>query len=302
MVALALCGASASSLVGAFAVVGAAALAAPDDRAEEKFLSVASLRAQGFVPIFDGVSLKGWDVKPWHQGHWVARDGIIDYDGKAESMRHKDNTLWTRASYGDFMLYIEWRLPGKPTMKPHPIVLPNGDFLLDEKGKRKTTLRPDAGDSGLYFRGDPRCQANIWSQILGSGEINGYRVDRKLPDAIRKACIPSKRADRPFGEWNWFMVTIKGDRMTVVLNGEEVIHAAELPRLPERGPIALQHHGDPVQFRNLLIKEEGRKTEDKGQRTKVELPIRTAPVSGVAAARVAKRPSGRPVQGARHPG
>jgi len=219
------------------------------------FPSAASLRQRGFVPLFDGATLEGWDVKPWHRGHWVVRDGIIDYDGKAEHKKNAKNTLWTKRAFGDFVLYVEWRLPSTPKTKPHPIVLPNGDFLRDEKGQRKTTPRTDAGDSGIYLRGSPKCQANIWSQILGSGEINGYRVNRKLPDAIRKACIPSKCADRPFGEWNWFEITMKGDRMTVVLNGERVIDAAKLPGVPVKGPIGLQHHGDPVQFRNLLVKE-----------------------------------------------
>ena len=232
-------------------------LIAGADAAESKrhFLDAASLREQGFVPLFDGTTFGGWDIKPWHRGHWVIRDGILDYDGKAEHKQSTKNTLWTKEASGDLKLYVEWRLPSKPKMKPHPIVLPNGDFLRHENGRRKTTPRLDAGDSGIYLRGSPKCQANIWSQILGSGEINGYRVNRKLPGPVRKACIPVKRADRPFGEWNWFMITVKGDRMTVVLNGETVIDAARLPDLPPKGPIGLQHHGDPVQFRNLHIKQ-----------------------------------------------
>jgi hypothetical protein len=43
--------------------------------------------------------------------------------------------------------------------------------------------------------------------------------------------------------------------VTVVLNGKTVIKEAKLPGMPERGPIALQHHGDPVQFANIYIKE-----------------------------------------------
>ncbi len=39
------------------------------------------LRQDGFTPLVDGSSLAEWDVKPWHAGHWVARDGVIDYDG-----------------------------------------------------------------------------------------------------------------------------------------------------------------------------------------------------------------------------
>ncbi len=222
---------------------------------EQRFMSEDRLRSEGYVALFDGESLDKWDVKPWHRGHWVVRDGTIYYDGKAEHKQHKKKTLWTRGCFGDFRLYVEWCLPSKPVMKPHPVVLPNGDFLRDEKGRRITVPRLYAGDSGIYLRGSPKCQANIWSQILGSGEINAYRVDRKLPQAIRQACIPTKRADRPFGEWNWFLITVKGSRMTVVLNGEKVIDAATLPGLPEEGPIGLQHHGDPVQFRNIYIKK-----------------------------------------------
>ena len=60
---------------------------------------------------------------------------------------------------------------------------------------------------------------------------------------------------------------MKGSRLTVVLNGERVIDNAELPGLPPRGRIALQHHGGKkdgkwnsppalVQFRNISIKEQ----------------------------------------------
>ena len=59
---------------------------------------------------------------------------------------------------------------------------------------------------------------------------------------------------------------MRGDRLTVVLNGEEVISNAQLPGVAPRGPIALQHHGAKkggvwvsppslVQFRNISIKE-----------------------------------------------
>jgi hypothetical protein len=152
------------------------------------------------------------------------------------------------------ILYAEWRLPAAPETKPQPIVLYSGDFLLDGKGKRITRPGPDAGDSGILFRGILNCQANIWSQELGSGEINGYRVDKNMPPEVRRACIPLKKADRPLGAWNVFNIKLKGDEMNVELNGETVIPGAKLPDLPPTGPIGLQHHGDPVQFRRLWIK------------------------------------------------
>jgi 3-keto-disaccharide hydrolase len=213
------------------------------------------LRKAGFAPLIEGDSLAAWDKKPWHDGHWTIAGGVINYDGKAKGKRkQQDNSLWTKKSYGDFTLYAEWRLPEKPTMHPTPIVLFNGDFLMDENNKRVTRPQLDSGDSGLMFRGTSKCQANIWCQDLGSGEINGYRTDHKMPQSVRRACIPIKKADRPMGEWNAFLITMKRDRMTVELNGERVINAAELPGVPNSGPIGLQHHGDPVQFRQLWVK------------------------------------------------
>jgi len=47
---------------------------------------------------------------------------------------------------------------------------------------------------------------------------------------------------------------MKGDRLSVVLNGKTVIEKAQLPGVPARGPIGLQHHGDPIQFANLYLK------------------------------------------------
>jgi len=216
-----------------------------------------NLKADGFKSLFDGKTFAGWDFKPWHKGHFVVQEnGVIGYDGKSEGKRGQDNNLWTRKSYADFTFYVEWRLPRKPEMKGHPIVLYNGDFLMQEDNPKKRVTRPhlDAGDSGFYFRGHKDCQANIWSQVLGSGEINGYRTDKAMPPETRRGCIPIRNADRPFGEWNAFEITIKGERITVVLNGEKVIDAVRLPGLPARGPIAVQHHGDPVQFRNLWVK------------------------------------------------
>ena len=244
-------------MVSAIVSCQALAGAADDASVETGFCSPEELKQQGFQSLFDGKTITGWDFKPWHEGHWVVREGRIDYDGGVVRKRGQDPSLWTSAEFADFVLYVEWRLPAKPEMKPQPIVLYNGDFLMQEDNPRQraTRMRLDAGDSGILMRGVLKCQANIWSQELGSGEINGYRTDRSMPQEVRRACIPIKNADRPFGEWNAFEITIKGESMTVVLNGEKVIDSAHLPDLPPTGPIALQHHGDTVQFRNLWIKE-----------------------------------------------
>ena len=50
---------------------------------------------------------------------------------------------------------------------------------------------------------------------------------------------------------------MKGDRLTVVLNGQTVIDEARLPRVAAEGPIALQQHGGAIEFANLYIRSDG---------------------------------------------
>ncbi len=47
---------------------------------------------------------------------------------------------------------------------------------------------------------------------------------------------------------------MRGEHLTVVLNGKTVIARCHLPGIPAEGPIALQHHGDRIQFANIFVK------------------------------------------------
>jgi len=134
-----------------------------------------------------------------------------------------------------------------------PVILPSGDYATNDDGSRKMVEVSDAGDSGIFLR-TAKAQVNIWCWPIGSGEVWGYREDTNLPADVRAAVTPKLKADKPAGEWNRFRIMMKGDRLTVVLNGRKVIENAELPGVPARGPIGLQHHGDPIQFANLYLK------------------------------------------------
>jgi hypothetical protein len=200
--------------------------------------------AKGFQTLYTG-SLAGWKQEPGHKGHWQPKDWILDYDGKSEA---KDKNLWTDKEFGDFQLICDWRFTAKPKKMMRPTLLPSGD-----EGKEVEV--EDAGDSGIYLRGSHKAQVNIWCWPAGSGEVWGYRTDQKMPAEVRAAATPKKKADNPPGKWNRFVITMQGDRLTVELNGQRVIENAQLPEVPKRGPIGLQHHGDPIQFANLFVRE-----------------------------------------------
>ena len=209
---------------------------------------------RGFVSLYSGLDLRGWKSDPGHAGHWRAKDSILDYDGKSGA---KEKDLWTEKEYGDFRMIVDWRLPGEPKPRPRAVVLPNGDDARNPDGTPKTLQVPYAGDSGILIRGSEKAQINITCNTVGSGELYGYRTDRALPVEVRAAGIPRVKADRPPGQWNRFEITLEGERLTVLLNGQTVIDGARLPGLPARGPIGLQHHGDSVQFTNLFLREIG---------------------------------------------
>jgi hypothetical protein len=167
----------------------------------------------GFTALFTGTDLTNWKDEGKARGHWTVTNGVLHYDGRGDS-------LVTSRDYGDFELYVDWKIGPK-------------------------------ADSGIYLRGKPQVQ--IWDNPVGSG---GLYNNKSNPSR------PLKVADRPVGEWNTFHILMRGDRVTVFLNGEKVVDDVPLENwpdyknpLPARGTIELQHHGNPLEFRNIYIKE-----------------------------------------------
>lgn len=213
------------------------------------------LADMGFRALIRGESAEGWGMLPGHAGHWVFANGLVNYDGKSIE---KDKCLWTDEAFCDFILVADVRLTRKPEMAKSTVVLPNGDNAKNPDGTKREVEVLYNGDTGIYLRGDSKNQVNIGNRYIGSGEIYGFRVDEKLPASVRAGATPRVRADNPPGSWNRFVITMQGDRVTVVLNGKKVIDRAELPGIAACGKIALQDdHADHniFQFANLYIKK-----------------------------------------------
>ena len=204
--------------------------------------------AEGFRTLYDGVSLAGWREDPELEGHWTPRDSVLGYDGKG-------GDLWTTEEYGDFELIVDWRWTADPVEHALPLIAANGDALIDSSGNPRTKSVPDAGDSGIYLRGNSKSQVNIWCWPIGSGEVYGYRTDASQSAEVRAGVTPRVAADAPIGEWNRLRIRMQGDRLTVHLNGQLVLDRAQLPGVPARGPIGLQHHEAPIDFTNLYVRE-----------------------------------------------
>lgn len=200
----------------------------------------------GFTPLFNGKDLSGWqgvvadpnkraamsteELKAAQKvadetmhAHWKIVDGVLEFDGKGES-------IGTNKKYGDFELYVDWK------------ILPKGD-------------------SGIYLRGVPQVQ--IWDpddeSLLKHGADKG---SGGLWNNKKHERFPLVKADKPVGEWNTFYIKMIGDRVTVKLNDKLVVDDVTLENywneekpIPARGQIELQNHGNKLWFRNLFIRE-----------------------------------------------
>ncbi len=170
----------------------------------------------GWKSLFNGKDFTHWQHGAKYEEHWVARDGMMAFDGKGPS-------LPTEKKYGDFRFKVDWRL-----------VVP--------------------GDSGVFVRGSGRYQMNIWTWAMGSGEMWSLRKGAKTPEET-KVYTPSTNADKPVGEWNTFVITVADDKVTCEVNGVTVIDKAPLKGAKPEGTIILQRHGNPIDFKHPYVDE-----------------------------------------------
>lgn len=204
----------------------------------------------GFTALFNGKNLDGWfghgtkDPRTlWKmtpeqleahkektrediRKHWSVEDGVLINDGKGLY-------LSTNKDYADFALMLEY----------------------------KTVA---GADSGIYLRGVPQVQiwdstkeGGKWKHGADKGSGGLWNNSKGAPGKD-----PSKRMDKPFGEWNQMRILMKGEKVTVWLNGEKVVDNAVMENYFDRkkpifpkGPIQLQTHGGEIRWRNVFIKE-----------------------------------------------
>lgn len=189
-------------------------------------------------PLF-ARDLSNADLAP---GTWAFNaDGVLAPTRAASAPAN--GNLWTKASYGDFVVSLEFR--------------------TREKSRSGVCLRTtDPVDWRPH---------SLEVQILQGDEDTPVH----LVGAISDVAAPARQVTISPGEWYRYVITAKGNTITVMLNGEEVNkvnleqwkEAGKNPDgssnpfptagkdLARAGRIGLQDHGTPIEFRNLFIEQ-----------------------------------------------
>ena len=193
------------------------------------------------VILFDGHDLSQWRSEDGSPAKWVAANGYM------ESVKGS-GYVFSRRTFGDVQLHVEWAAP------------------VPAIGKSQ-----GRGNSGVFLMG----QYEI--QVLDSYENETYADGQAA--AVYGQYPPLVNVCRPPGEWQSYDIIfrrprfdrtgglVKPARVTLLHNGVLVQGDVELwgptnwlqhspyQAHPDRLPISLQDHGNPVRFRNIWLRE-----------------------------------------------
>lgn len=132
--------------------------------------------------------------------------------------------LITEKTFKDFMLHVEFKVPKN-------------------------------GNSGVYLRGRIEVQVH---------DSYGQEPAMHTCGSLYSKKVASKVVSKKPGEWQCFNITLKGNTVTVVQNGETIIDKFDCPgptggeldgkNFGKPGPIMLQGDHTAVAYRNIWIK------------------------------------------------
>src|SRR5258708_15420313 len=176
----------------------------------------------GFPALFNGKDLAGW------QGMVELPDRKkLTPEQLAEKQKEANEKYLPHWTVKNGVLHYDGKGQSLQTAKDYG----NFELWVDWKIGKK-------GDSGIYLRGNPQVQ--IWDNPVGSGGLFNNQKHPKDPLTV---------ADKPVGEWNTFHIIMRGDKVTVRLNGQLVVDNVPLENywergkpLPTKGPSERQHH------------------------------------------------------------
>jgi hypothetical protein len=192
--------------------------------------------------LFDGKDLSRWVSMDGSPTKWITRDGYMECVKGSGYVR-------TLQNFGDCQLHVEWATPVPP----------------EGKGQGR-------GNSGVFL-GFTRYEI----QVLDSYENVTYADGGA--GSIYGQYPPLANVCRPPGQWQTYDILytaprfdaegklLSPARLTVFQNGVLIQNNVELTgptdwldrapyqAHPEKQPISLQDHGNPVRFRNIWVRE-----------------------------------------------
>ncbi len=211
--------------------------------AEEANAVLRDRQSDGFVSVFNGKDLAGWEGPV--ENYTIEEGSIVCKPGSG-------GTIYTSDEYQDFVARVEFKLP-------------------------------PGGNNGLAIRypgtGNAAYAGMCELQVLDSEHPKYANLDARQYHGSVYGIVAAQRGYlRPTGQWNYQQVTVRGSNITVELNGYTILDAdiskvtqymADTPHPGKDNPqghFGLAGHNDPVHIRNISIKQLGPTTTESASK------------------------------------
>ena len=208
---------------------------------------------EGFTALFNGKDLANWrGRKPNYD---PAQEAALapEEHAKLQATWNAERDMHWRVDADKGEIISDGKSPHLATIKDYANFELWVDWLMVSKN----------GDSGIYLRSYPQVQ--IWdpenpTQVKNGAPKGSGALWNNNDDNPGK--WPLVKADNPVGEWNTLHIIMKGNKVSVWLNGKQTVDNQLLDNYFDRkkpivaaGAIELQTHGSEIRFRDIYVKE-----------------------------------------------
>lgn len=226
------------------------ALAQKPEKKRDKKQTDKQVEAKGFVSLFDGKTLDGWEGK---DAFWSVKGGAITGQTTEENPTQGNTFLiWRGGQVGDFELHCKFRIRNHNSgiqyrsKELDNFVVSGYQADIDATGRYLGILYEEKGRGILAQRG-----TKVEIDADGKKKVVGKTDDG---EAVLESFKNAKDG------WNEYVIIAKGNHLVQKINGLTTIdlvdHQSE--KAAKKGILALQLHAGPpmqVQFKDIQLKK-----------------------------------------------
>jgi hypothetical protein len=218
--------------------------------------------ADGFIKIFNGTDLAGWEGL---EEYWSVKDGVISGSETKEKSKQTFLVFTAIPVLSDFELHLKYKFAtpdGNSGIQFRSKVLDPKGFRVggyqadfDGKGGYDGSIYDEAGVAGGRNTMSNRGEKTVW-------DADNKRKNEKLGESNEEL----KKALK-IGDWNDVVLVAKGNHVTYSINGKVMTDLTdESPKALKEGVLALQLHAGytmEIQFKDVKIKVDEAKKDAK---------------------------------------
>ena len=207
----------------------------------------------GFVELFDGKTLAGWDGDPVY---WSVRDGAIFGEVKPETLLKRNSFLtWTGGKVGDFELVVEYRVSGKGNSGVNYRSTETPDLKWSLTGYQADI---DGGDRWTGQNYEER--GRTFLAYRGQGVVLKPDAKPEIVKEIGDAAELQKAVKKE--DWNTYRIVVKGNVMRHFVNGVLMSEVEDLDpgKRASKGLLGVQVHVGPpmtIEYRRIALRDLG---------------------------------------------